>query len=550
VTDAFDAKPTLRERVRTLGEPFVRESGPLDGAAARLRRPFDRRWYARKGGLDALARLGADVERAAPRASGPRVLVVSLRSWTTHAATEGVIALALRMRGADVALLTCGGGLPICEMGWPRKAAPRPCDVCAHFTGGMGDAVRLPRFSVVDGLPWGRDPRAAPARPTTGTEPDRLVSAAWFVKSADVGAAPGGERVAADFAVSGEGVSAAVERVLDRFDPQVVFGLNGLFDAERAIMRAAEARGLRTPTYEMAPRAGAMIFAQDSRAPDMDTAALWEAVRDRPLEPEQERAVGRLLSDRVSGVGAHETYFEVQLDDAAAVRRELGVPDGARVVSAFTNLAWDSALLGKDIAFPSMFDWLARAVQAVAARPDWFLVVRVHPAEVRHGTGQPAVDELAARVGSLPPNVRLVGPSEAISSYAVLGLTDLVLAYTSTVGLEAAVRGIPVAVAGSTHYRGRGFTVDLDADGDLERVLDAPPARDEARAELARRYAFTYFFRFMTPFPAVRTEGATVVGVPAGADALQPGRDPYLDLVCDRILDGGAFTVPDELAAP
>ena len=35
------------------------------------------------------------------------------------------------------------------------------------------------------------------------------------------------------------------------------------------------------------------------------------------------------------------------------------------------------------------------------------------------------------------------------------------LCYTTTVGLEAAVRGIPVAVAGETHYRGRGFTSDI-----------------------------------------------------------------------------------------
>jgi hypothetical protein len=36
--------------------------------------------------------------------------------------------------------------------------------------------------------------------------------------------------------------------------------------------------------------------------------------------------------------------------------------------------------------------------------------------------------------------------------------------------------------------------------------------------------------------------------VPDSAAAIAPGADPYLDLICDRLLDGGDFYVPDELA--
>ena len=69
--------------------------------------------------------------------------------------------------------------------------------------------------------------------------------------------------------------------------------------------------------------------------------------------------------------------------------------------------------------------------------------------------------ELATRLGRLPANVILVPPDQPLSSYGLLAVSDLVLGYTTTVGLEAAVRGIPVAVAAETHYRGRGFTTDI-----------------------------------------------------------------------------------------
>jgi hypothetical protein len=155
-----------------------------------------------------------------------------------------------------------------------------------------------------------------------------------------------------------------------------------------------------------------------------------------------------------------------------------------------------------------------------------------------------------ARVGTIPSNVRIIGSARPVSSYALLDLSDLVLTYTTTVGLEAAVRGIPVAVAGETHYRARGFTYDVACHDDLVAVLRDPPARMAPdRVTLARRYAFTFFFRSMLPFPSVQVTGGRVTRVPVTAAELH-GSDPYLDWVADRILDGEPFTLPDELALP
>jgi hypothetical protein len=186
----------------------------------------------------------------------------------------------------------------------------------------------------------------------------------------------------------------------------------------------------------------------------------------------------------------------------------------------------------------------------VAGRDDSLLVIRVHPAESRWGTAQPVESELAARVGELPSNVLLVRPDEPLSSYGLLAISDLVLCYTTTVGLEAAVRGIPVAVAGRAHYRGRGFTIDLESQADLLRAVVDPQTMSDEQIELARRYAFAFFFRLMIPFTHVQTVGDRLKAITTSAEELLPGRDPYLDFICDRILDGGDVFLPPGLAVP
>jgi hypothetical protein len=544
---------TLLGRLRQLGSPLAHENRLIDSLLSPVRRPLDRAWYVHSGRLRELGRLGRSVSQTPHPANGKRVLVLALRMWTHHTTYESVIAQALRLRGTDVALLTCGGGQPICEVGWGRRVSPRPCDRCAYFTDRVASRGAFQVMRLGDEFPWGTSPNRAPAE-LDGSPgiiaPDAAVaSVAWFTKSADAERTRDGAAVERDFGISVAAVEAAFGRILDRFRPDVVFALNGLFAAERAVRAVAADRGVRVVTYEIAPRKEALVFGQTSAAPEMVMDGLAEDQSSRALSKLESEALDALLQARVTGESAHERYFDEQLKhDGETVRSALAIAPGMRVVSAFSNLAWDTALLGNDVAYESQFDWLAHASKIVAARDDTVLVIRVHPAESRWGTGQPVEAELAHRVGDLPRNVLLVRPDEPLSSYGLLAITDLALCYTTTVGLEAAVRGIPVAVGGRTHYRGRGFSIDVDSRGDLEKAIGERPAMSPEQVELARRYAFAFFFRLMIPFKQVRIVNGRLAEVPESAEDLLPSRDPYLDFVCDRIIDGGDFFLPPALA--
>lgn len=538
---------TLHERVSLLGNMHARgDGGVVDRAVAALRRTPDRMFLAHAGDLDAIRALGSSVARTAPPVSGPRILVLGLRYMPDHLAYETVLAQALRMRGAHVTMLDCGGGMPVCEVGWARRAWPRPCDRCGFHADRSIAATQLAQQRLADTLPWGGDGRQAPF----GDEPDeqarRLasISIPWFLRAANPDSVPEAAEATADFQVAVRGVAAAAERVLDAVHPEIVVMLNGLFAAERVFRDAARARGIRVVTYEIAPRAHHLVFSQGRPAPEYDTTATWERVRELPLTDEQNEALDAQLLGRVSGETSHEKYFEPR-DDLVG----LDLPAGARLLSLFTNLSWDSACLEHDVAYPSMLDWMAGAVRAVEGVDDAVLVLRVHPAEERWGTRERAEDGLLARVGTLPTNVRLIGPSDPLSTYALAQRSDLVLTYTTTVGLEAAVRGVNVAVAGETHYRGRGFTHDLDSHEDLVRAVRTlhGPLSEQQR-ELARRYAFTFFFRSMLPFPPVQVTAGRVTSMSRTAQDIAPGADKYLDWIVDRVLDGRSFALPDELA--
>jgi hypothetical protein len=67
--------------------------------------------------------------------------------------------------------------------------------------------------------------------------------------------------------------------------------------------------------------------------------------------------------------------------------------------------------------------------------------------------------------------------------------------------------GLPVIVAGKTHYRGKGFTLDPDSwevyQQILERCLADPDTHRPSREQvsLAWQYAYRFFFEYPLPFP-------------------------------------------------
>jgi hypothetical protein len=540
-------------RVSHVGRQDRYDGGAAERLVARVRRPADRAFLARRGHLATLARLGASVQAAAPvpRDDAPRVLVVALRSWTSHTAYESVLAQALRLRGANVTLLTCGGGMPLCEVGWSRRALPRPCDRCAWFTGEIAGASGLRHLRLGDRFDWGRDGTQAPLSPSGPQPRDGAAarkSAAWFARSPDITTAPDGAEALRDFTVTASGVGAATERVLDEVRPDIVLMVSGLFTAEHVLRECALARGIQVTTYEIAPRANALVFSHDAPAPLYDTRAAWEQLRDRPLTPPQKAAIEQLMGDRVRGVGAHEQYFAATESEEASIRSRLDIPPGGRIASLYSNITWDSAALDRDVGFASLVDWIEASIRAATGVADLTLVVRLHPGEQRWGSRDDIAAMMRERLGGLPANVRVVRPDEALDSYALLRMSDLVLTYATTVGLEAAVQGHRVAVAGDTHYRDRGFTIDVESADELARVLATPQGRlSDEEIDLAWRYAHLFFFRMQIPLPPVRAVSTHPTHVPGEAVDLEPGADAYLDWLCDAILHRRPLMLPDHL---
>jgi hypothetical protein len=115
--------------------------------------------------------------------------------------------------------------------------------------------------------------------------------------------------------------------------------------------------------------------------------------------------------------------------------------------------------------------------------------------------------------------------------------------------MELAVFGTPVIVAGRTHYRDKGFTIDVSSPEEFTAALDAAVADPAAHAPdvtRARRYAYAFFFRTPVPAPFVEEHVPGLARITTDTiEPLLPGRDPAVDRLCGEILGAAASGEPE-----
>lgn len=489
------------------------------------------------------------------------VLFMSFRAWRSHTAWDLTMAQALRLRGAESRFFFCGGGLPICEMGWPAEQQNRPCVQCGSYVAKMIEASRFSSIHLDQLVPGEeRDVRLSEARQACRDEADSLEidgtdlmpliqqSLVWFFRTETLPPTAEVERARCDFLGGAVLMALAAGRLFERIRPKVIVMVNGLFYEERIVREMASARGIRVVSYEVGAQKGTLFFSGESAIPaaDYDISDLWGAESDGDLSEGEEAELDRILADRAAG-----TSLPLQLHSRSTAFQGKGE---RRLVALFTNVSWDTAVTGRSYAFSSLREWVYESIRLAERAPHIDLVIRIHPGEAPLAAGRPH-EKLASLIDEefpiLPENVHVIPPHDSTSSYSLMDVADLVCVFSSTVGLEAAAMGKPVCVVGKTHYRGKGFTLDVESRGEYAEVFEGrkTPQAFHVDRSRARKYAFLFFRRAMLPFnPVVHAQpGEPAFAFSRVAD-LAEGNDPVLDLICEGILSGSPFRLSSKRA--
>jgi hypothetical protein len=304
------------------------------------------------------------------------------------------------------------------------------------------------------------------------------------------------------FLKSAEIIRRSFEKILQKNNFEVVFLLHGLYVPHGVMKDVCNKRGIRVIIWNLGYRKNTFIFSEGEtyhKTMISEPVSRWETL---DLEPYQRESISEYLESRKVGNRDWISFVgKPELDLRTRPELKMLLENGNRNVILLTNVSWDAQIHYENNVFLDMYEWLFATINWFRTNTNINLIIRVHPAEVN--SVYPSSERIADIIldkfeNHLPPNIHIVDSSDSISTYSLTDKADLILIYGTKMGVELAVKGKQIIVAGEAWIRGKQLTIDLFDKKSYYDLLESHINLNiEFKPDLDRaiKYAYHYFYR-------------------------------------------------------
>jgi len=495
--------------------------------------------------------------------NGPKILILSIRTIPTTSLVyfDAIFGHAFKRLGCKVKMLYCDGVLDSCDAETVFRGQRPQCFLCKKFNEPLKKALNLDCLSFRQYISE-KDIKEIKNK-VFNLDAEELLNYQYL--GVNVGAHarfsairyflfgkldlndPKQVVVLREKLIYAMIVTKVAMEVANKENPSTVFMLHGVYSSWGPFVEYFRLRGIEIIIYNnMPPRFGYFIFNRNNRTNGLISKKEWEIFSKKPLLKRQEKEITEYLKERMSGkIGEHKMYqdnFDNQFYKKEILSSLFKENYKKRFVM-YPNLAWDPAIEGKiSEIFDDVFSWIDATIEFFKQKKDYQLIIKPHPAElVWEKCSKGIADYILEKHGRLPGNIVILKPDVSLSAYDLVDSNPIGLAFNGTIGLELAILGIPILVAANIHYRDAGVVKKAETMDEYLKLLEDPKelisfAKDNI--ELAKKYAYFYFFKSMVRVPFYSSDKWSVInwGVVANTKKLLDDNSNVIK-ICKKIIN-------------
>jgi hypothetical protein len=482
---------------------------------------------------------------------------------------EAAIAAAMKLRGYKVHAIICNSPYRACAIrtaseGLPISMWRDVCKTCVKKTSGFLEMMGIP-YSYNGDLVSDeeRDQLWQKTESITWDNLETLnykgLNVAKNVRSSIIrylqgSALTGHEAIVREFAFSALISACAAEHALERFKPWRIFMSHGVYVDWGPVLHLARSRDIPVTAWKSAYQSWHYYLRHIADPSRIDfkklTSETWNHVRNSELTPRQNARLEKFFEDRYEkriSFDMRQNLREYRAD--ANELRAKYAANGKPVWCVFSHINWDSVADFAPMAYPHFDDWIVDTIRQAIEVPEVQWLIKIHPIEAWDNPATGVQRLIERNFPQLPDHVRVIPAEEDISPANLYQLIDGGITVYGTAGLELALMGKPVIVAGEAHYGGLGFTYEglnpVAYRALLRRAASIGPLTAEQRADV-RKYAYAHFIQGQVPIPILNDPKSKWWNFQYDkTDLLMT--DPFLAFICSRLIDGLDFQLPEEL---
>ena len=298
------------------------------------------------------------------------------------------------------------------------------------------------------------------------------------------------------------GISDAVGKKLVKINPDSVIMSHGIYSTWGPVFNVLDENNIPVLVHGRGKKRHSQVFNWNKTGDSWDVSDEWDRLKDKDLTKEELNEIHDYLDSRISHKDDVFVYnFGSKTEDNETIKY-LGLDKDKPIYTLFTNVLWDAASAQREIVFNNPVEWVIETIKWFNEQTDKQLIVKIHPAEVVIGTNMPFYDIIIERV-TPNKNVRIIKPKEKVNSWSIYDISTLGIVHTTTAGMEMPLVNKPCMVVSKTHYRSKGFTIDVNSKEeyyDLLKNFDSSKIDYIKNKEKALKYAYLLFMRYQVSF--------------------------------------------------
>jgi len=476
-------------------------------------------------------RIFRKIQNNSPKGKNPKVIILSLRTLPTTNLVyfDAVFGHAFKKLGCDIKMLYCDGLLDSCEANTVFRNQKAQCFICKTLGPFVKNALNLDYISYRQYI--------------SELEIEEIKRKVADLDNKDLldyeylGVNVGKHAVASEIryflfgyldinnpkeiSVLREKLVYAMiavkvaEKIYLKEKPDVFFMLHGIYSTWGPFRDYYRLKGIDTVIYIVTTsRFGYFAFNRNSRPNDIASVEAWSEFKKLPLGEEEKKQIDDYLLNRRKGkIGDQEMYREnFNNNKKDEILELLSKKKYSRRYIMYPNVPWDPTVEGRvSKIFENTFSWLDKTIEFFKERKNYQLIIKPHPAELAWEKCSKGIkDYICEKHGSLPENIIVLEPSVPLRAYDLIDNNTIAIVFNGTLGLELSAIGIPVFVVSDIHYKeGADVVYKIDTLKKYLELLDNPEELilfTKTNIELAKKYAYFYFFKSMIKIPFYRDD--------------------------------------------
>ncbi len=459
----------------------------------------------------------------------PTIRTIAVSSWLYF---DAVFGHAFKRLGCDVKLLSCDGVLGSCDVDTAFKDQKNQCFSCKTLGSLVKNSLNLDWISYKQYISDSEIEEIK--RIVSDMEIEELMDYKYFGVKVSEHARASTIRfyLSGQFDLSNPEVIATFRKkviyamiatkvaneIYLKEKPEMIFIMHGIYSGLGPFFDYFREKGVEVIVYgQVVFRFGSFFFNRNNRRYKLASKEIWNNFSQRSLSKEEESQIDAYMSTRLKGAADDHSLCAVNFDKSSK-DRSLLIPHDKRYLRRYVlypNLAWDACVESRgSIIFKDIFAWLDTTIDYFQKKTDYQLIIKPHPFELVEKNTKGITDYIYKKHPNLPENIVVLKANIPLRAYDLIAPGDICITFNGTIGMEVATQGVPVLVAGSSHYKDAGIAHRIKTVEEYLNLLDNPEkliSFARANIKLAKKYTYFYYIMLTIRVPVYRDDKLSTV---------------------------------------